>query len=80
MAAFESQITGLEPEEHYYVRAYATNEAGTAYGAAEEFDALALVAQTLEPEYDIEEEAAAAPAAFLLHYHVGRARMGRVKR
>lgn len=29
---FTSEITGLEPDTTYYFRAYATNEAGTAYG------------------------------------------------
>ena len=30
--SFTSEITGLEPGTEYYVRAYATNSAGTAYG------------------------------------------------
>ena len=30
--AFTSQLTGLEPNTTYYVRAYATNSEGTAYG------------------------------------------------
>ncbi len=34
---FTSVITGLEAETTYYVRAYATNEAGTAYGEQREF-------------------------------------------
>jgi uncharacterized protein (TIGR02145 family) len=33
MGAFSSTITGLEKSDKYYIRAYATNEAGTAYGA-----------------------------------------------
>lgn len=32
MGAFASQLTGLQPETTYFVRAYATNSAGTAYG------------------------------------------------
>lgn len=32
-----STISGLEPGSDYYVRAYATNISGTAYGASEEF-------------------------------------------
>lgn len=30
--SFESEITGLNPDTKYYVRAYATNRAGTSYG------------------------------------------------
>ena len=35
--SFTSLITGLQPIVHYYVRAYATNSAGTAYGNEIEF-------------------------------------------
>jgi hypothetical protein len=35
--SYISQITGLIPGTKYYVRAYATNEVGTSYGAAIEF-------------------------------------------
>jgi hypothetical protein len=35
--AFTSNITGLGPNTTYYVRAYATNEAGTGYGAEKTF-------------------------------------------
>ncbi len=34
---FTSNITGLAPNFKYYVRAYATNSEGTAYGAQKEF-------------------------------------------
>jgi len=34
---FESQITGLSPGTGYYVRAYATNTAGTSYGGQQGF-------------------------------------------
>ena len=34
---FSSSMTGLEPNTKYYVRAYATNSAGTAYGNQLEF-------------------------------------------
>ena len=37
---FVSSITGLTEGLHYYVRAYATNEIGTAYGSNVEFDAV----------------------------------------
>jgi uncharacterized protein (TIGR02145 family) len=33
VGTFTSSLTGLEPNTIYYVRAYATNSAGTAYGA-----------------------------------------------
>ncbi len=39
---FTSEITGLSPGTTYYVRAYATNEAGTGYGSEVEFSALAV--------------------------------------
>lgn len=35
---FTVPMTGLTPGTHYYVRAYATNSAGTGYGSQEEFD------------------------------------------
>ncbi|MBN2706770.1 MAG: hypothetical protein JXR89_10060, partial [Deltaproteobacteria bacterium] len=35
--AFSSEITGLAPSTTYYVRAYATNSYGTAYGEQESF-------------------------------------------
>ena len=37
MGRYESHITGLALNTKYYVRAYATNEKGTAYGNAMEF-------------------------------------------
>ena len=40
---FTSAITGLTPGATYYVRGYATNSAGTAYGTAKSFSALALL-------------------------------------
>lgn len=38
--AFTTNMTGLLPETHYYVRAYATNSAGTGYGVNFEIDTL----------------------------------------
>lgn len=35
--AFTSEITGLDPHTVYYIRAYATNEKGTAYGEEDVF-------------------------------------------
>ncbi len=35
--SFTSSITNLNPDTRYYVRAYATNAAGTAYGSQREF-------------------------------------------
>jgi hypothetical protein len=37
---FSSQISGLNPQTMYYVRAYATNSAGTAYGPQQSFTTL----------------------------------------
>ncbi len=37
---FTSSMTGLIPNTYYYVRAYATNSAGTAYGNEETFETL----------------------------------------
>ena len=37
---FTSELTGLSPETFYYVRAYATNSSGTAYGGQEVFETL----------------------------------------
>lgn len=39
VGSFESSITGLEAQKIYYVRAYATNEKGVAYGSAVSFQA-----------------------------------------
>jgi uncharacterized protein (TIGR02145 family) len=38
--SFSSQITGLQPKENYYVRAYATNSEGTGYGMAIAFETI----------------------------------------
>ncbi len=37
---FLSELTGLQPETKYYIRAYATNSAGTAYGEVTDFTTL----------------------------------------
>lgn len=39
--AFNSEITGLKPNQKYYICAYATNEKGTAYGEVAQFTTLA---------------------------------------
>jgi len=44
---FTSSLTGLSPSTKYYVRAYATNEAGTAYGNEITFTTAAPVVATL---------------------------------
>ncbi len=44
---FTTSITGLTPGTTYYVRAYATNSAGTAYGNEITFDTNPVVAPTL---------------------------------
>jgi pectinesterase len=39
-ASYDSTITGLTPSTDYYVRAYATNSAGSAYSSAIIFQTL----------------------------------------
>lgn len=39
---FDADLSGLTPGTHYYVRAYAINSAGTAYGNEVEFDTATL--------------------------------------
>ncbi len=46
MGRFHSVISGLSPETDYYVRAYATNSAGTAYGEEYSF-------RTVHPNYPV---------------------------
>jgi hypothetical protein len=45
--AFASSISGLSPNTTYYVRAYATNEKGTAYGAQVTFATLPISIPTI---------------------------------
>lgn len=45
--SFSSNLTGLTPGTKYYVRAYATNSVGTAYGNEVEFTATAIVGATV---------------------------------
>lgn len=45
--SFSSNLTGLTPGTKYYVRAYATNGEGTAYGNEVEFTATAIVGATV---------------------------------
>jgi uncharacterized protein (TIGR02145 family) len=45
--SFSSNLTGLTPGTKYYVRAYAANEAGTAYGNEVTFETIPLVLPTL---------------------------------
>ena len=45
--SFSSSLTGLSPNTMYYVRAYATNSAGTAYGNEVSFTTNPIVAATL---------------------------------
>ncbi len=44
---FASNITGLTPDTKYYIRAYATNSAGTAYGNEVSVTTTAIVVPTL---------------------------------
>ncbi len=45
--AFTSNLTGLTPGTEYYVRAYATNEAGTSYGNQQTFTSGDILLPTL---------------------------------
>ena len=45
--SFTSNMTGLNPETHYYVRAYATNSVGTSYGNELSFTTDQVVRATL---------------------------------
>ena len=47
VGSFVSNITGLTPNTLYYVRAYATNSAGTAYGNEVTFTSTPIVVATL---------------------------------
>ena len=47
LGAFTSALTGLYASFRYYVRAYATTEDGTSYGAEVEFDTLASASRSL---------------------------------
>jgi len=49
VGAFNRLISGLIPETHYYVKAYAMNSVGYAYSDAVEFDTLAEVAPVFLP-------------------------------
>lgn len=42
MGPFTSHLTGLKPGTKYYVRAYATNSAGTSYGNCESFTTFSI--------------------------------------
>jgi uncharacterized protein (TIGR02145 family) len=44
---FTSQMTGLTPNTLYYIRAYATNSKGTAYGITKSFRTLIVVVDTV---------------------------------
>lgn len=46
--AFTSNITGLSPNTQYYIRAYATNSAGTAYGNEISFTTMPTIGQTYQ--------------------------------
>ena len=50
--AFTSNITGLNPGTVYYVRAYATNSAGTAYGDEKSFTTIAAPVTTTVTDID----------------------------
>ncbi|MFP4488956.1 MAG: fibrobacter succinogenes major paralogous domain-containing protein, partial [Bacteroidales bacterium] len=56
--AFTSEITGLDPATTYYVRAYATNSVGTAYGNQVEFTTITLPTISTEPVINIDHQSA----------------------
>jgi len=47
---FTSRLSGLEPRTKYYVRAYATNEAGTSYGTEISFTTLSVNPPAFNPD------------------------------
>ena len=47
ISSFTSSLTGLSPGTTYYVRAYATNSAGTGYGTQESFTTATLLIPTI---------------------------------
>ncbi len=51
IGSFNSNITGLDPSTTYYVRAYATNSVGTAYGMTVTFTTLTLTIPTVTTNY-----------------------------
>lgn len=50
---YTSEITGLLPATTYYVRAYVTNSAGTAYGPEQIFSTLPVVASNVFPQNNV---------------------------
>jgi hypothetical protein len=51
--AFSSNLTGLQPNTLYYVRAYATNSVGTSYGEERSFTTLFVGIEDLETQKKI---------------------------
>ena len=60
LGSFVSTMTGLTPNTTYYVRAYATSDFGTAYGAARSFTTLALPTVTTATITDVTRNTASA--------------------
>lgn len=52
--SFTSNITGLTPNTKYFVRAYATNDAGTSYGLQVSFNTKATTSPTVDTDTIIE--------------------------
>jgi uncharacterized protein (TIGR02145 family) len=55
---FQSNITNLQPNTTYYVRAYATNEAGMVYGNAQQFKTMGTAPITTNPVSNITQNSA----------------------
>lgn len=54
--SFSSSLTGLTASTPYYVRAYATNSAGTGYGNAESFSTAAPLHETVLSSFDVDSD------------------------
>ena len=47
MGSFADTLAGLDPGTNYFVRAYATNSAGTGYGVEKTFTTKAMATETV---------------------------------
>lgn len=48
--SFESHLAGLEPQTQYFVRAYATNASGTAYGQTRSFTTTEMLDELIDAD------------------------------
>jgi hypothetical protein len=68
MGDFTSSITGLSPNTTYYVRAYATNSAGTAYGTQRSFTTTQNITQLTVFDGTVTDERVPVVGWVLNHY------------